>query len=121
MHFDMKKIVNTIVLTLSLLSVSSCGKVETFHSGETVFDGTTVRYLVSESDVSLKVTAEGATPDVTIYVKLKNVQSSAITETVVDSIITIPHENTISLSKGNTYTLFLEKGGESIGVGQFNL
>ncbi len=121
MHFDMKKIVNTIVLTLSLLSVSSCGKVETFHSGETVFDGTTVRYLVSESDLSMKVTAEGATPDATIYVKLMNVQSSAMTETVVDSIITIPHENTISLSKGFAYTLFLEKSGESLGVGQFNL
>ena len=121
MHFDMMKIVYTIVLTLSLLTVSSCGKVETFHSGETKIDGTAVRYLVSESDLSMKVTAEGATPDVTIYVKLKYVQSSAITETVVDSIITIPHENTISLSKGNAYTLFLEKGGESIGVGQFNL
>lgn len=116
----MKKIVYTIVLMLSLLSVSSCGKVETFHSGETVLDGTTVRYLVSESALSMKVAAEGATPNATVYVKVVNVQNSAITETVVDSIITIPHENTVSLSKGNNI-LFLEKSGESIGVGQFNL
>lgn len=98
----------------------SCGT-DVFHSGEAVVDGTKVRYLVSESDLSMKVTAEGATPDATIYVKLMNVQSSAMTETVVDSIITIPHENTISLSRGFAYTLFLEKSGESLGVGQFNL
>jgi len=99
---------------------SSCST-ETFHSGAVVLDGTTVTYLVSESDQSLIINADGITPNVTIYVKLLAVEASAFTENVVDSIITIPHENTVSLNKGIDYSLFLEKNGKTIGLGQFNL
>ena len=108
-------------LTICLMAFFSSCSTETFHSGAMALDGTTVTYLVSESDQSLIINADGITPNVTIYVKLLAVEASAFTENVVDSIITIPHENIVSLNKGIDYSLFLEKNGETIGLGQFNL
>ena len=109
-------------LTICLMAFFSSCSTETFHSGAVVLDGTTVRYLVSVSDQTLKIDApEGNKPNATIYVKLLAVEASTFTENVVDSIITIPHENIVSLNKGIDYSLFLEKNGETIGLGQFNL
>lgn len=108
-------------LTICLMAFLSSCSTETFHSGAMALDGTKVKYLVSESDQSLKINADGITPNATIYVKLLAVEASTFTENVVDSIITIPHENIVSLNKGIDYSLFLEKNGETIGLGQFNL
>lgn len=115
------KVFSKTFLTIGLMVFFSSCSTETFHSGEVVLDGTTVRYLVSESDQTLKIDAEGNTPNAAIYVKLMTLEASIFTENVVDSIITIPHENTVSLNKGIDYSLFLEKNGETIGLGQFNL
>lgn len=116
----MKKIVCFLALLLSLVTLSSCGK-DTFYSGEAVLDGTIVRYLVSEEEHSLKITAEGARPATMIFVKLMDIQASTLTESEIDRISAVPHEHRHSLEQGKEYCLFLEKNGRSIGIGQFKL
>ena len=111
------------ILALFLLALSSCEKETHFyyyHSGEMVLDSTIVRYLVSEKNCSLTVTAEGSAPTSTIYVKLKSIQSSVLRETLIDSIVTVPHEKSVSVSCDREYSLFLEKDGKTIGIGRFN-
>ena len=53
-------------LTLCLMAFLSSCSTEAFHSGAMALDGTTVKYLVSESDQSLNINADGITPNATI-------------------------------------------------------
>jgi hypothetical protein len=116
----MKKTAYYIVLSLAIIEMSSCGK-ERFYSGSVTLDGTTVKYLASKEDLTLKIDAEGTVPSSTIYFTLMNDQSNSLQWFVVDSIKTIPHENTISaLSEDKNYSIFLIKNGDTTGIGQFN-
>lgn len=111
----------TFIWILTLISLMSCSKT-IFHSGEMVLDGTTVRYLVSEKELTLDISAEGNVPSSPIYVKLMEIDStSCFTEKVIDSILSTPHENSVTLNRNREYGLFLEKNGETIGIGQFDL
>lgn len=118
----MKRYFLTSVLVFMLFTLSSCEKAAVYHSGEMVLDGTTVRYLASENDLTLKITAEGSIPTSPICVKLMNIQSSSLIEWwVIDSIVSTPYESGLYLLyKNREYGLFLEKDGEAIGIGQFN-
>lgn len=117
----MKKIAFYIVLSFAIVVLPSCRK-ERFYSGSVILDGTTVKYLASGEDLTLKINAEGTTPSSTIYVKLMDNQSGNLQWIVVDSIKSIPHEKTISsLSDDKNYSIFLIKNGDTTGMGQFHL
>ena len=115
----MRRNLLTFITALVLCTLPSCEKA-IYHSGEMILDGTTIRYLVSEKNYTLTVTAEGAVPTSPIYVKLLDMQSSALKESVIDTIVTIPHEKSVSVWTNHEYSLFLEKDGEAIGIGRFN-
>ena len=117
----MKKLTYYMALSLAIIALSSCGK-ERFYSGTATLDGTTVKYLVSKEDHTLKIDAEGDVPSSTIYVILMGNQSNTLQWLAVDSIKTIPHEHTISpLSNDKNYGIFLIKNGDTTGLGQFHL
>lgn len=120
----MKKFAYYIVLLLSIIALSSCKK-ERFYSGVVTLDGTMIRYLASEEDCTLKITAEGRKPVSTVYVKYwKMNQSLMEEETMIDSIKSIPndgYEKIVSLGRGYGYNLWIERNGETMGLGQFNL
>lgn len=121
----MKRLFSILVLSLMIqIMASSCVK-ERFYSGAVTLDGTTVRYLASEEDCTLKITAEGSRLTSIIYVKYwKMNQATMVEETIVDSIKTIPndgYEKDVTLSRGYGYNLWIERNGETLGLGQFNL
>ena len=116
----MRQYIIPFFVLVALLSLTSCGK-EIFYSGEMVIDGTTVRYLVGKESRTLMISAEGSTPTAPIYVKLLEIQSSNLTEKIIDSIGSIPPEKSVTLDGNCDYDLFLEKNEKTIGIGQFSL
>ncbi len=118
----MKRYILASILVLTLALLTSCGKT-IFYSGEMILDGTTVRYLVDVADQSMKVTAEGTTPDSPITVRLLMISTADQSGIWYyrDFIDTVPYEHKWSLDNNCEYSLWLIKNGEEISFGQFNL
>ena len=117
----MKTRFNIFIYIISICLLSSCGK-EIIHTGEAILDGTTVRYLANEKELTLKITAEGSSLLSPIYVNaIINNDEQPIIIWRLDTITILPFQETYNMGDSYYYSLFLEKDGTSIGIGQFFL